>query len=109
MTIIMLKSVARNSPSGTSSIFPYSFLLSRPSLLDLEHPLHEIRLLARLSPTRPSLCDIFGIVFSNDILPSLGVVHLGLKMGEEAVEEPVENGRGDEGVDVADSESDGGG
>jgi hypothetical protein len=58
-----------------------------------------------LSSTRASLLHILGVVGRDDVLARLGVVHDGLGMREEAVEAPVEDAGGDEGVDVADAET----
>lgn len=55
-----------------------------------------------LSITRATLVDILGIVGRNDLLAGLGMVHDGLGMREESVEEPVEETGGEERVDVAD-------
>lgn len=49
--------------------------------------------------------NVLGVVGRNDVLACLGVVHLRLGMGEEAVKAPVEDACGDEGVEVADAET----
>jgi hypothetical protein len=54
---------------------------------------------------RTLLLNILGIVGSNDILARLGVVHHGVVVREEAVETPVEDAGGDEGVEVADAKA----
>ena len=48
--------------------------------------------------------DILGVVGRNDVLARLGVVHDGLGVREEAIEAPVEDAGGDEGVDIANVE-----
>ncbi len=58
-----------------------------------------------LGPTRATLLNILGVVGCHDVLACLGVVHDGLGVREEAVEAPVEDAGGDEGVDVADVET----
>ena len=58
-----------------------------------------------LSPTSAPLLDILGVGGRDDVLARLGVVHDGLRVREEAVEAPVEDASGDEGVDVADAET----
>ena len=57
------------------------------------------------SPTRPTLRNILGVVGRNFVLARLGVVHDGLDVREEAIEAPVEDAGGDEGIDVADVET----
>ena len=49
-----------------------------------------------LSVTSTTLLDIFSILLGDDLLASLGVVHDGLVVREEAVEAPVEDTSGDE-------------
>jgi hypothetical protein len=58
-----------------------------------------------LSPTGATLLNILGVVGRNDVLARLGVVHDGLGVRDEAIEAPVEDAGGDEGVDVADVET----
>ena len=58
-----------------------------------------------LGPTGPTLVHIFGVLGRNNVLARFGVVHDGLGVGKEAVEAPVEDAGGDEGVDVADVET----
>lgn len=58
-----------------------------------------------LNPTGATLLNILGVVGRNDVLTRLGVVHDGLGVREEAIEAPVEDAGGDEGVDVADVEA----
>lgn len=48
--------------------------------------------------------NVLGVVGRNNVLACLGVIHLGLGVGEEAVKAPVEDACGDEGVEVADTE-----
>jgi hypothetical protein len=50
-------------------------------------------------------CNVLSIIGSDDVLARLGVIHLGFLMGEESVEEPVEDHGGDEGVDVTNGEA----
>lgn len=53
------------------------------------------------SPTGATLLNILGVVGRNDVFARLGVVHDGLGVREEAIEAPVEDAAGDEGVDIA--------
>ncbi len=71
--------------------------------LDLEECRNDT--LLPLRPTRPTLLDVLGVVGRNGVLARLGVVHDGVGVREEAVEAPVEDAGGDEGVDVADVET----
>ena len=52
-----------------------------------------------------TLLDILRIVGCDDLLASIGVVHLRLLVWEETIEDPVEQAGGEEGVYVADSEA----
>ena len=52
-----------------------------------------------------TLLDILRIVGCDDLLASIGVVHLRFIVREEAIEDPVEQTGGKEGVNVADSEA----
>ena len=76
---------------------------NRAQTLDLEECRNYTRL--PLSPNRLTLLNILGVVGRNDVLARLGVVHNGLGVREEAIEAPVEDASGDEGVDVADVET----
>jgi hypothetical protein len=76
---------------------------SRARPLNLEHLNNDTRL--PLSPTGAALLNILGVVGRNDVLARLGVVHDRLGVREEAIEAPVEDAGGDEGVDVADIET----
>ena len=58
-----------------------------------------------LSAARATRLDVLGVVGGDDVLARLRVVHDGLGVREEAVEGPVEEAGGDEGVDVADGEA----
>lgn len=58
-----------------------------------------------LIPTREPLLHILSVVGRNDILARLGVIHYGLGVREKAVETPIEDAGGDEGVNVADVET----
>lgn len=58
-----------------------------------------------LSSTRPTLLNVLGVVGRNGILARLGVVHDGLGVREEAIEGPVEDAGGDEGVHITDVET----
>ena len=71
--------------------------------LDLEECRNDT--LLPLRPTRPTLLDILGVLGRDDVLARIGVVHDGVGVREEAVEAPVEDAGGDEGVDVADVET----
>ena len=72
-------------------------------LLNLEDLSNDT--LLPLSPNRPALLDIFGVVGRNDVLARLGVVHDRLGVREKSIEAPVEEAGGDEGVDIADVET----
>jgi hypothetical protein len=58
-----------------------------------------------LIPTDATLLDILSVVGGDDVLARLRVVHDRLSVREEAIEGPVEDTSGDEGVDVADVET----
>ena len=58
-----------------------------------------------LGATDATLLDVLCVVGRDDVLARLGVVHDGLGVREEAVEAPVEDAGGDEGVDIADVET----
>ena len=49
--------------------------------------------------------NILGVIGRNDVLARLGVVHEGVGVRDEAIEGPVEDAGGDEGVDIADVET----
>ena len=76
-----------------------SFVLN---ILSLEELLHHTR--PSSIPTGTTLRNILSILLPNDILARLGVIHHGLLVREEAIEAPVEDTSGDEGVDVSDGE-----
>lgn len=76
---------------------------SRATPLNLEESINHIR--PPLRPTGTTLLNILGVGRRNDVLAGLRVVHDGLGMRKEAVEAPVEDASGDEGVDVADVET----
>ena len=61
--------------------------------------------LLSLAPTRPTLRNVLSVIGCNDVLASLGVVHDGFSVREEAIKGPVEDAGGDEGVDIADVET----
>ncbi len=77
--------------------------LSRAKSLDLEE-CRDYTLLP-LCPDRTTLLNILGVVGRNDVLTRLGVVHDGLGVRGEAIEGPIEDAGGDEGVDIADVET----
>jgi len=70
--------------------------------LHLEDLLHDAG--PSLSVTRLTLGNVLCVLGRNDILASLGVVHLGLLVREKPVKEPVENARSDERVEIANIE-----
>jgi hypothetical protein len=74
----------------------------RASNLDLEEPSHHAWL--PLRPTGATLLNILHVIGRNNVFASLRVVHKGVAVREEAIEKPIEDAGGDEGVDVADVE-----
>ena len=88
------------SPSTLQKIVPKR---SRARPLNLEELSNHTR--PPLSPTLATLLNILGVLSRNDVLARDGVVHDGLGVREEAIEAPVEDAGGDEGVDVADVET----
>ena len=88
------------SPSTLQKIVPKR---SRARPLKLEELSDHTR--PPLSPAGATLLNILGVVGRNDVLARLGVVHDGLGVRDEAIEAPVEDAGGDEGVDVADVET----
>lgn len=58
-----------------------------------------------LIPTDATLLDILSVVGGDDVLACLRVVHDRLSVRKEAIEAPVEEASGDEGVDIANIET----
>lgn len=71
--------------------------------LDCEESLSNTRLPLRI--TGATFLHVLSIVGGDDILARLGVVHDGRGMWEEAIEAPVEEASGNEGVKVANAET----
>ena len=71
--------------------------------LDCEESLSNIRLPLRI--TGATFLHVLSIVGGDDILARLGVVHDGRGMWEKAIEAPVEEAGGNEGVKVANAET----
>ena len=78
--------------------------LSRDNPSYFKRSRQHIRLVA-FRPARTPPRDILGVLGRDDVLAGVCVIQHGIAMREEAVEEPVEDGGGDEGVDVADGEA----
>ena len=57
------------------------------------------------SPTRATVLNILGVIRRDDVLSSLGVVHNGVYVWEEAVKGPVKDASGDEGIYISDVEA----
>jgi hypothetical protein len=76
---------------------------SRTRSLNFEEPSDQTW--PPLNPTAATLLNILGVVGRNDVFARLGVVHDRLGVREEAIESPVEDASGDEGVDIADVET----
>lgn len=73
-------------------------------LLYLECSRDNTRLMP-LSIASPAFRNVLGIVRCDYLLARVGIVHDRLSVGEESVEQPVEDARGEERVDIADREA----
>jgi hypothetical protein len=85
-----------NSNRGPQSSHEYN------DSLDFEEPSDHAR--PPLSATGATLLDILGVVGRNDILAGFGMVHHGLVMREEAIEDPIEYAGSDERIYIANGE-----
>ena len=94
-TYPVFEDLARSS----SPIIRHRVVISCGSL-DLEHAGQHVRL-APFGVTSSAVADVPSIVGRDDILTGLRMVHIGVVVREEAVEEPVEDAGHEEAVDVA--------